>query len=35
MAPEAFDEDSLHRRGIDTWAFGIILNELINEEKPY
>ena len=35
MSPEAFDPDAQHKRGIDCWAYGIILNELLSGELPY
>ena len=37
MAPEAFDDaiDIPKKRAIDLWAFGILLNELFIEKKPY
>ena len=35
MAPEAFDDILPIKRGIDLWSFGILLNELFIEEKPY
>ena len=35
MSPESFDADKAHKKSIDRWAFGVILNELISEQVPY